>query len=272
MNPPAGAAPLHGFALAVLEVTVNREEQDEPTIALRDGAGRVLVTAADLARWRLRLPDAAPTTYQSERHYPLSAFNGLVATVDEQAQRLSIEAPPAMFAATRIDAMVPPVPVPQRSAVGGFQITPCLQRVPIPPRRGPGRSSLAHSAAGAAQPPPPWRRALQARPTQSASNRHGPMPCRIVFATVRAGDTVSRAGAWGNAVRYGGAQYATDFDPAQPRLTPGPFVAGQATVPSTIDVFVNNALVTQQAVKPGPFDITNISADHRSRQRDAGGP
>jgi outer membrane usher protein len=83
------------------------------------------------------------------------------------------------------------------------------------------------------------------------------MPDRL--ATVRAGDTVNRAGAWGNAVRYGGAQYATDFG-TQPNLvlTPGQFVAGQATVPSTIDVFVNNALVTQQAVKPGPFDITNI--------------
>ena len=83
------------------------------------------------------------------------------------------------------------------------------------------------------------------------------MPDRL--ATVRAGDTVSRAGAWGNAVRYGGVQYATDFA-TQPNLvlTPGQFVAGQATIPSTVDVFVNNALVTQQAVKPGPFDITNI--------------
>ncbi len=83
------------------------------------------------------------------------------------------------------------------------------------------------------------------------------MPDRL--ATVRAGDTVSRAGAWGNAVRYGGVQYATDFA-TQPNLvlTPGQFVAGQATIPSTVEVFVNNALVTQQAVKPGPFDITNI--------------
>ena len=63
------------------------------------------------------------------------------------------------------------------------------------------------------------------------------MPDRL--ATVRAGDTVSRAGAWGNAVRYGGVQYATDFA-TQPNLvlTPGQFVAGQATVPSTVDVFV----------------------------------
>src|SRR6266851_4064065 len=85
VDPPRGAAPPPGFVLAVLEVTVNREQQDEPIIALRDGASRVFVAAADLARWRLRLPDAAPTLFQGERYFPLSAFNGLVATVDEQA-------------------------------------------------------------------------------------------------------------------------------------------------------------------------------------------
>ena len=259
MDPPAGAAPPPDFILAVLEVTVNREQQDEPIIALRDGAGRVFVAAADLARWRLQLPDAAPTTYQGERYFPLSAFNGLVATVDEPAQRLSIEAPPAMFAATQIDAMAPPVPVPQRSATGGFLNYTLLATRADTSTIGGGSFEL-----GA------FGRRGSATTTAVASTVAGKtdvkrlestwtyaMPDRL--ATARAGDIVSRAGAWGNAVRYGGVQYATDFA-TQPNLvlTPGQFVAGQATVPSTVDVFVNNALVTQQAVKPGPFDITNI--------------
>ena len=33
---------------------------------------------------------------------------------------------------------------------------------------------------------------------------------------------------------------------------------GQATLPLTVDVFVNNALVSRQSVPPGPFSITNI--------------
>jgi outer membrane usher protein len=259
MEPPPGAIPPPGFVLAILAVTVNREEQDEPIIALRDAAGRVFVAAADLARWRLRLPDAAPTMYQAERYYPLAAFNGLVATVDEQAQTLAIQAPPALFASTQIDAMAPPGPVPQRSAVGGF-----LNYTLLATRADTATTGTGSFELGA------FGRWGTATTTAVASTGAGKteltrlestwiyaMPDRL--ATLRAGDAVSRAGAWGNAVRYGGVQYATDFA-TQPTLvlTPGQFVAGQATIPSTVDVFVNNALVTQQAVKPGPFSITNI--------------
>ncbi len=84
-----------------------------------------------------------------------------------------------------------------------------------------------------------------------------PMPERLT--TVRAGDIVSRPGAWGRSLRYGGVQYGTDFT-LQPNLVllPGQAIAGAAAVPSTVDVFVNNALVAQQQVRPGPFSIGNV--------------
>src|SRR5438105_14143675 len=72
MGPPAGAAPPPGFVLTVLEVTVNHEQQDEAIIALRDGAGRVFVAAADLARWRRPLPGDSEKSETGARYYPLS--------------------------------------------------------------------------------------------------------------------------------------------------------------------------------------------------------
>ncbi len=254
-----GAAPPPGHAVAVLAVTINREKESEPAVVLRDAAGRVYVASADLARWRLPTPDAPPALYQSERYYPLAAFAGLVATIDEAAQTLSIQAPPSLFPSTRIDALVPPSSVPQRSATGGFLNYSLLATHTDATTVGTGSFELgAFGRWGAAT------------ATAVASTGNGKtdmirldstwvyaMPDRI--AALRVGDTISRPGAWGNALRFGGVQYATDFA-TQPTLvrTPGEFAAGQAVVPSTVDVFVNNALVAQQSVKPGPFSITNI--------------
>ena len=75
----------------------------------------------------------------------------------------------------------------------------------------------------------------------------------------RLGDTNSRPGQWGGAVHFGGIQWATNFT-TQPRFVPFPTlaVAGEAILPSTVDVFVNNALRMHTDVPSGPFSLTNV--------------
>jgi outer membrane usher protein len=77
--------------------------------------------------------------------------------------------------------------------------------------------------------------------------------------SLRLGDSVTRAGAWGLPVRFGGVQYGTKFG-VQPGYIPFPLATalGRAALPSTVDVLINNALVTRREVPPGPFSITNI--------------
>ena len=253
------AAAPPGFAVAVLVVTLNRQPQREPIVALRDARGAVFVGATDFAQWRLRIPDSTALVHLGERYYPIAALPGLVASVRESEQALVIEAPAALFPATPIDVGAAPVPLPRRSASGGFLNYNLLAS------RESGTTSTAASfelglfgawgvltstgTVGDGQTVPHWTR-LESTWTYA-------MPSRIE--AVRAGDAISRAGAWGHALRFGGVQLATDFA-TQPNLvlSPGEVVAGQATVPSTVDVFVNNALVAQQPVRPGPFSITNI--------------
>ena len=256
---PSDAAQGSSFVETILAVAVNRQQQDEPIIALRDRAGRVFVNATDLIRWRLRLPDGAPTMFRGERYYPLAAFASLVATVDEQAQTLAVEAPPGLFGATLLDAVAPPAPAPERSAIGGF-----LNYALLASRDDSGTTGTGSFELGAFG---QWGTATSTAIATAGSSKTAvtrlestwmyAMPERL--STVRVGDVISRAGTWGHAIRYGGVQYATDFA-TQPNLVllPTQFVAGQAAIPSTVDVFVNNALVTQQAVKPGPFSVTNI--------------
>jgi outer membrane usher protein len=257
--PKGGAGASAGLFEAVLSVIVNKEAIPDTIVALRDPAGRIFISATDLTEWRLRLPEAAPMLFKGARYYPLSSLPGLVTSVDEATQTLTVDAPASLFGSTELDALGARGPVPDRSAFGGFLNYSLLAT------RSDNETSYAGSFELDA-----FGRWGNAATTGVASHGAGSttftrlestwtyaMPEQT--ATVRAGDVISRAGAWGRSIRYGGVQYATDFD-TQPTLVRAPvqFAAGQATVPSTVDVFVNNSLVTQQQVKPGPFSVTNI--------------
>lgn len=75
----------------------------------------------------------------------------------------------------------------------------------------------------------------------------------------RIGDSVAQPGNWGQAMRFGGAQWGTDFSLRPGFLSfPLPTLRGEAALPSTVDVFVNNSQRLQGRVQPGPFDITDL--------------
>jgi outer membrane usher protein len=82
-------------------------------------------------------------------------------------------------------------------------------------------------------------------------------PERITSAV--AGDTITRAGSYGASVRMGGVQYQRNFATAPLLITyPQADVAGTAVVPSTVDIYINNAKAYSTPVKPGPFSVQNL--------------
>ncbi|WP_067065657.1 fimbria/pilus outer membrane usher protein [Roseateles chitosanitabidus] len=75
----------------------------------------------------------------------------------------------------------------------------------------------------------------------------------------RVGDGIAQPGTWGQAMRFGGVQWSTDFSLRPGFLSfPLPTLKGEAALPSTVDVFVNNSQRLQGRVQPGPFDITDL--------------
>ena len=117
-------------------------------------------------------------------------------------------------------------------------------------------------------------------PTQSGAirlNSTWEMDLPNSVASLRLGDSISKAAPWSISNRIGGIQYATNFR-TQPYLTSSPLRAatGIATAPSTVEVFVNNVLQSRRQVAPGPFNIDNIPSstgvgDVRVVIRDASG-
>ncbi|TAG48978.1 MAG: fimbrial biogenesis outer membrane usher protein [Betaproteobacteria bacterium] len=76
---------------------------------------------------------------------------------------------------------------------------------------------------------------------------------------LRIGDSVSVAGRFGPAVRFGGVQFGTE-DAIDPRFVTLPTVdfRGSATVPSTVDVFMNSGMQRSFNVPAGNFNVTGI--------------
>jgi len=77
--------------------------------------------------------------------------------------------------------------------------------------------------------------------------------------TYEAGDLVTRGLSWGSTVRLGGAQISRDFAIRPDVITyPLPQFAGEAAVPSTVDLFINGYHADAAEIKPGPFTLTNV--------------
>jgi outer membrane usher protein len=73
------------------------------------------------------------------------------------------------------------------------------------------------------------------------------------------GDTVGGGGGWSRPARYGGVRWGRAFGQRPGFVTfPQITLNGEAALPSTVDVLVNNARRSSQQVQPGPFELSQI--------------
>ncbi len=93
----------------------------------------------------------------------------------------------------------------------------------------------------------------------------------------RAGDVISGGPLWSRPVRLGGIQAQRTFSIRPDLVTQAlPSYSGSAAVPSTVDVYVNNAKAYSKEIAAGPFQLQNLpvingAGDARVVVRDAAG-
>jgi outer membrane usher protein len=79
------------------------------------------------------------------------------------------------------------------------------------------------------------------------------------MSTFNAGDTITGGLAWTRPIRIGGLQLKRNFATRPDFVTaPLPSFEGNAAVPSTVEVFVNNIKTHSQEVPEGPFQLDNL--------------
>ena len=248
------------FTEMLLEAEINRQRTGETAIFLRDARGSIYVSEADLRRWRVHLPATGALLRKGVTYYPLHAISGTSYKVDVARQAIAIDFPPDSMDATIIAESMGLRKMPPRPRLGGFfnyslfgeRLSGATTTAAELEAGAFGRFGLFTTGYLARQSDLPSPPSVRLQTTWIYDD-----PTRI--ATLRVGDSINRSGPWGNSIRLGGVQYGTNFA-TQPTLitSPGQVVLGRAAVPSTVEVFVNDALVSRSPVPPGPFSITNV--------------
>ncbi len=245
---------------SLLQVDLNRQNLEDNTLVIREPDGGVLLSREDLQRWRVRLPEQALVQVGGKDYFRLQSIPGAVFSIDEATQRLSIELPAAGFRHYALDGEALAAPTPGAASPGAFFNYDLLAEQTQDKSRLSGLFELGYfnrlgvglfTFASVPQDEHNTTRRLDTTWTQDQPAQR---------ASWRLGDAISRASSgWGLPTRFGGLQYATNFAVQPGFLTmPQQSISAQAGVPSSVDVFVNNALISRSEVPPGPFSINNI--------------
>ena len=243
----------------LLAVEVNGQSFSEPALILRDASGRLYAPSDDLKRWRLLLPRSAPLRQQDADYDALDEFKGLQFTYNPARLTLRIEAPASAFVSSTLATTTTTAVAPTAPRLGGFFNYELSGAYAAHDTQGGGQFELGlFSGAGVgtmgiiAPELGSNSRFVRLDTTWNTDNPKERESWRF-------GDVINRAGAWGRSVRMGGVQFGSNFA-TQPGFISSPLqqAAGLATLPSTVDVYINNALATRRDVAPGPFSITNL--------------
>ena len=246
----------------LLEVELNRQPVEGTIVALRHADGRVLVRNDDLRRWRFRVPappPIPPTLPGRESYQALDALPGLTYRLDEATQTLFIEAPAALFIATAIPGQANVFAVPPRAPPGAFANYDVFVSHADRKTLASGQFEVGHFNAWGVGVSDFLARSTgpDARWVRLDTTWTHDMPASV--STLRIGDAISAPGSWGRSVRFGGVQWATNFVTQPSFITfPLPAFSGEAVLPSTVDLYVNDALRLRREVPAGPFSIQDL--------------
>ncbi len=256
---PADTRPRNGCeAELLLAILINGVAQTACEYITILSDKRLAANAEALRHWRLRTPAVAPIPYEGESYYPLDAIQGLQYRLDEAAQELQLTIPPTAFLPSNFNAETGLQRNPQVSPGGFLNYDLLTQHTTGSQTSNALLEAGAFNQSGVATSTFLWQSMPQGFTRLETAWTHDDAESMSRF---QLGDSITRSGTWGRAVRFGGFQWRSNFDTQPGFVTfPQPSAMGVATLPSTVDVYVNNTLRLTQDVPSGPFEISNVPA------------
>lgn len=243
------------------EVQINDQSTGHTALALVNNDGSVLLDGRDLREWRLVAPPASALEHLGSDYYPLAGFPGLSYQLNERRQEISITVPAGLFESSALTGRSAGMVKPDPSPLGGF-----LNYQLAASGTSDSNSVSGFLDLGAFN---GWGAARSKFLARSESNSEGDSLIRLdstwtrddpaSLRSLRLGDAITRSSSWGGAVRFGGLQWGRNFDTQPGFVTlPLPGMSGEAALPSTVDLYINDALRLRREVPSGPFSIQDL--------------
>jgi outer membrane usher protein len=239
----------------ILGVVLNGVTISNGELFLEDSNAHLLASAPFLQRWNLRHGHVAPRLFNDMAYFDLQDMVGLQTLRDGARSEVILVADRAAFEASTVDANALQSPAVQPYVPGGFfnydiafEQTPATGSLDALIGLGlfAGTALVTHTAV-----------LRDGNSVRLMSSYQTDFPESMK--TLKLGDSVNTTGAWGLGVLFGGLQYGTNFAVRPEFIAQSmPGVGGDAVLPSTVDVYVNNVLRSRQNVEAGPFSIQNL--------------
>lgn len=268
------AAQSAGDRLLPLEIFINSTKGGIWTLLERNG---ILFAPADaFEEWRLNhQPSAQDIQFQGQPWYPLSAIPGFEARLNFATQSIDLVFSPRAFNAVRLTqeaALRPPLSPTIPAFFANYDLNYTASNNRLPGAAGGTAKDLgvltelgASGTWGLLTSSYVGRNLISQDPNLSASWRRLETTYTRNFLdsnnTLRLGDSITRSGISGRPVYFGGLQFGRNFS-LQPGFLsrPIPTVTGLSAAPSTVELYINDALRQTSRVPSGPFSIDNFPA------------
>ena len=193
--------------------------------------------------------------------YALNAIPGATYRIDRQNLSLEINAPASAFVGSTLaleGAQAMPPPRPQPGVMLNYDLSLARGGSGTPLTSGALLEAVAFSRFGnlvnsALVRDDGGRRSA----TRLDTFWRYDLPHRLE--TLVVGDTVGVAGGWSRPARYAGVRWGRDFGMRPGFVTlPQLSLNGEAALPSTVEVLVNNTRRLSQPLPSGPFELNNV--------------
>ncbi len=260
LPPPPPSLEAVGDAQLYLELVVNQMSSTE-LVAVQQRAGRLYMATADLHKAGVQVPGLA------DGEVALDTITGLHSDYDSQGQRLLLQVPAAWLPTQALGNRQLYLASDARSSFGAL-----LNYDLYLNDTDDGGTYLAawnelrlFDSWGTLSTTGQWRQTLGGNEfddSQQGFRRYDTTwrytdEARLL--TLEMGDVVSSALPWTGSVRLGGVQVSRDFAVRPDLVTyPLPAFAGEAAVPSSLDLFINGYKSSSAELQPGPYTLTNI--------------